>query len=418
MIYSINPLVFGHYFNDELLITIEGNSYLLNKYQTTLVSAINENSFINFSDVINYFLGIFNCKNIDSKKIEKLNSCLQKLYDLNILVLDKSHRYNKFGGKVGYLYPLKLTIELTNKCGLSCEHCFKDCDRFQNDYLEINQLIDFLETVKAYIPSVQLTGGEPMLHPEFNQIAEYVTSNFKNTTLTTTATVINKRNIEYIKLFDNVQVSLYSDRKVSHELITCVKGSFDKTVKGIQFLEKSGCFFTVSNLLRREFLDTERFEQYIEFLIENNVPEIMFGQLSILGRAKKLDSRWRISAGEYIFFEKQLHQFKEKYSNKIYINTWEDSKHSKLLKGISDYGLACGAGLTEWTITEKGFVKPCSFFPDYYFSNYKYSEFDKIISNRHTSSIINGIEVWEEELNSVGVSTKQICEVIYHALEK
>ncbi|NEW66371.1 hypothetical protein [Granulicatella sp. zg-84] len=123
-----------------------------------------------------------------------------------------------------------------------------------------------------------------------------------------------------------------------------------------------------------------------------------------------------MSNKEYKILSQKMLELQHKYSKYISIALWEENSSKKILKNLSETGLSCGAGLTEWTITEQGFIKPCSFFPDKYFTQYFYKNFQDILLKKKTNSAVECIISWEKELNSVGLSTKNICEVIYRAI--
>lgn len=80
--------------------------------------------------------------------------------------------------------------------------------------------------------------------------------------------------------------------------------------------------------------------------------------------------------------------------------------------------MMCGAGLLEWTIDENGIIKPCVLFPNNKFNkiNLKnYKEFFRVDQNEYVN---DGIMSWEEELNSVGLSTARICSVIHDIIKE
>ncbi|MBS4749648.1 hypothetical protein KG091_01010 [Carnobacteriaceae bacterium zg-ZUI78] len=125
-----------------------------------------------------------------------------------------------------------------------------------------------------------------------------------------------------------------------------------------------------------------------------------------------------MSNKEYKILSQKMLELQHKYSKYISIALWKENSSKKILKNLSETGLSCGAGLTEWTITEQGFIKPCSFFSDKYFTQYSYKNFQDILLKKKTNSAVECIISWEKELNSVGLSTKNIWEVIYRAIQK
>jgi MoaA/NifB/PqqE/SkfB family radical SAM enzyme len=68
----------------------------------------------------------------------------------------------------------KLIFELTNLCNFNCTHCFREEGRAA--FLPLGVVAKVLDETRAYrnVNFVAFTGGEPTLHPEFQQMVELV----------------------------------------------------------------------------------------------------------------------------------------------------------------------------------------------------------------------------------------------------
>lgn len=66
-----------------------------------------------------------------------------------------------------------INIELTRKCNLNCPYCYvkyrKNCD-FIHEELSLNE--NLISIKNSEIPTICLTGGEPLLYPDFNNIVD------------------------------------------------------------------------------------------------------------------------------------------------------------------------------------------------------------------------------------------------------
>ncbi len=75
-------------------------------------------------------------------------------------------------------HSCNLLIEITQRCNLSCPTCFADSSPQRNDYLplaRVEALLDgLIEKGKGGADLVQLSGGEPTIHPEFFEIVDAV----------------------------------------------------------------------------------------------------------------------------------------------------------------------------------------------------------------------------------------------------
>jgi radical SAM protein with 4Fe4S-binding SPASM domain len=70
--------------------------------------------------------------------------------------------------------PLMAWIELTRKCNLRCPHCFVEGGAARSTELSTERILSLLdEWAEMGVFAVVLTGGEPTIHPDFVQIAQY-----------------------------------------------------------------------------------------------------------------------------------------------------------------------------------------------------------------------------------------------------
>jgi len=66
----------------------------------------------------------------------------------------------------------RITFEVTSRCNLACKHCMRD--RSIESDLDFELVRKILEELKPYgIDKVGLTGGEPLIHPQFKEIVEH-----------------------------------------------------------------------------------------------------------------------------------------------------------------------------------------------------------------------------------------------------
>ena len=95
-----------------------------------------------------------------------------------------------------------LFFELTDSCNMRCLHCGSSCGEGQVRFLSEDKVKEVLEcTAKAYQAErimVCFTGGEPMLHPRFFEMAEYASRLGFVVGLTTNGTLITGDTAERI----------------------------------------------------------------------------------------------------------------------------------------------------------------------------------------------------------------------------
>lgn len=133
-----------------------------------------------------------------------------------------------------------------NACNLKCKHCFLSCGPKFNkkSFLHIDKVKSSLDaTKKDPIKAIYLTGGEPLLHPEVNNILRLCLRR-ANTTILTNGTMLNDKKVRFLRqLEDNYNFEIIFRVSLDHydEIINDrirTRGHFRKAVSGIQNLLK------------------------------------------------------------------------------------------------------------------------------------------------------------------------------------
>lgn len=91
----------------------------------------------------------------------------------------------------------KIYIEITNSCNLNCKFC-KNTNR-KKEFMTIENFEKIIVKVKDYTKIVCLhVKGEPLLHPELEEILQILDKYNLKANITTNAVILNK-NIEFLK---------------------------------------------------------------------------------------------------------------------------------------------------------------------------------------------------------------------------
>lgn len=147
----------------------------------------------------------------------------------------------------GLFPPKRLTVAITTKCNLRCEHCWVECEGVEGRSINaptsgIQRLIE--EFVDIGGEEICLTGGEPLMHPDLPQILSFCQNiNLKSIHLQTNATLLTPEVMQAMfttgiqKL--HFQISLDGGSPATHDLVRG-QGSFKKAVSGIAHLVAHG----------------------------------------------------------------------------------------------------------------------------------------------------------------------------------
>lgn len=137
--------------------------------------------------------------------------------------------------------PFELGIDLTRACTERCVHCY--VPGFQNVFLSYEVIEKVLsEFAMMGGLKVKLTGGECMLHPDFERIVALARANDMVISVLSNLTCCDLEKAQAMKDAGVavVQVSLYGMTPETHEAVTRVRGSLAKTLRGIEMLQKTG----------------------------------------------------------------------------------------------------------------------------------------------------------------------------------
>ena len=88
--------------------------------------------------------------------------------------------------------PSDVIWNITNRCNLLCDHCYMAADgHAKPDQLSDEETIDLVQRMgEAEIPVVFLSGGEPMMRPNFWEILAEVNKQGVRPTISTNCTFI------------------------------------------------------------------------------------------------------------------------------------------------------------------------------------------------------------------------------------
>ena len=144
-------------------------------------------------------------------------------------------------------------LEVTYKCNLRCLHCYVVPDNTKRELSleECKLILDQLAAEGCLL--LLLTGGEILTRTDFFDIATYARKKGFALTLFTNGTLITPDIADRIKgLYPRgVGISIYGATAGTHEAITQVPGSFDKSINALKLLRKRGIRTRFTSVLMR-----------------------------------------------------------------------------------------------------------------------------------------------------------------------
>ena len=163
----------------------------------------------------------------------------------------------------------------TRTCNLKCRHCYMSSDaRKYQDELTTEEAKRFIDDLADFrVPVLLFSGGEPLIRPDFFELAEYAGRKGVRPTLSTNGTLITREVAQRIKDLGvgYVGISLDGLRDVNDKF-RGVEGAYEKAMQGIENCvavgQRVGLRFTINH---HNILELERIFDFIE---EKNINRV------------------------------------------------------------------------------------------------------------------------------------------------
>jgi radical SAM protein with 4Fe4S-binding SPASM domain len=267
-------------------------------------------------------------------------------------------------------FPLdSLNLLITNRCNLSCRHCYVNSGAHGKCLVSGNEWINVIEQAEQLGAfGINVSGGEPLLHPEFSLIAAALTTrSWLNANLNTNGTLIDERFADIIcRAFRSVQVSL-DGPTATHDRLRGIPGCHERSIAGIRLLIAAGVQtnvgFTVTTDNISKVLETT------EFCERLGIDTMNIGVVAPVGRAAKgiIDPSRLVRAGAQDSFYRKLTEIlttlKRREGNMKILTPFRDgeancqrSKHGRRVCGGDD-------NMTAYVLHD-GTVTPCDKLPE------------------------------------------------------
>ncbi len=267
-------------------------------------------------------------------------------------------------------YYFNFHIDLTNHCNERCIHCYHPFDQYdyskEMSFEDVCQLVDRLEELGVF--SLVLSGGEALLRKDIFDIMEYISNKGMMITLFTNGVLLTEETVQKLHQYriKLISISLYADIPEVHDKITAIKGSFERTLEGINRLKEHGIPFELKCVVLAE--NADRVEQIREFGKKINYGKESKLDFSLCG---KLD-------GDCSVYD---HRVSNEVIKKIFTSDPDRYIGSRELLQRSPKQHPCGAGRYGLYCSADGNIYPCVSFR-LFLCNYR--ELDNI----HTNTVL------------------------------
>lgn len=299
--------------------------------------------------------------------------------------------------------PINGSIELLPLCNMNCDMCYVRLSREemekQGRLRSAKEWLDVAKQMqKAGVLFLLLTGGEPLLYPEFCELYLELLELGFIITINTNATLIDKEWAEFFGKHKprRINITLYGADEEAYRNLCHYPEGYGKTIHAIQLLRENNVDVKISGSLTRA--NQNDIERIIDIGNELGVPVQIDTYMMPATRERfvpyNLQSRVepekaaeiRIQALRKEMGEELFRQYVEQMLAKVYDNEPKPrTRH-----------MTCFAGKCSFTINWQGELRPCviltqpavSVFEAGFESAWKYiiEEIDKIVINEKCST--------------------------------
>ena len=248
--------------------------------------------------------------------------------------------------------PINGAIDITSSCNLRCVHCYiRDTDCGQElSFKEICEIFD--QIADAGCLWLCITGGEPLIRPDFRDIYSYAKRKGFLITLFTNGTLLTPSLADF--LADEppfvIDISLYGVTEGTYEKVTGVRGSYRHCMNGIELALERRLPLKLKTIIMtlnaNEFHDMRRYAKNlgVPFRHDALINPRIDGSLE--------PTRYRLTPEEIVSLELEDPELADEIS-KVYIELYG-------IRGKREKLYNCGAGRGMFHITSDGKLNICT----------------------------------------------------------
>jgi len=187
-----------------------------------------------------------------------------------------------------------LFVELTSQCNESCIHCYAESSPERSESLSFDDIRAGLNQARGLGRAfVQFTGGDPLIHPQLvDAVAHAHSLDFAGIEIYTNGILLSDKLLEKLQPFSpNIAFSLYSHDAATHDAITALPGSFQRTTDAIRRAKAAGFGVRIGVILMQENAgQAVETRDYIINRLEIDEADIRFDPVKKTGRGIDVES--------------------------------------------------------------------------------------------------------------------------------
>jgi SynChlorMet cassette radical SAM/SPASM protein ScmF len=200
-------------------------------------------------------------------------------------------------------------LYMSTGCNLKCRHCwinptFVKGNPSPSDVIDISLLRKAVDEAKPLgLCSVKLTGGEPMLHPQFIDIVDMLSSHELGLDMETNGTLLTADLASHLKEETNVNfisISIDGADAKTHDDFRGVQGAFEASSRGLRHLVDAG-YKNVQVIMCVHRNNVDQIDDLVSLAVEYGAGSVKLSPVDDVGRGSIMHQR-----GEALDFENTM----------------------------------------------------------------------------------------------------------------
>lgn len=258
--------------------------------------------------------------------------------------------------------PLTINWAVTNTCNFKCRHCYSRTD--PSEELDGQTLFSCIEKiVAAGVLSINFGGGEPLLRRDLLDIAAFAAQRGLRVSMNSNGYLIDQKKAQDLKAagFSKVGISLDSHLPDVHDGFRGIKGSHQRAVAALAYLQEAGIKTSLSTVICK--INHTAIQELIAFALQHGVHQLNFHNFKCSGLGYSNKDELDLSAEEWKEF--YLAAMKAKQEVKGIEISLDDPIIASLGMKTETASLVKGSvcGKLSLNIKSNGDITPCGFIP-------------------------------------------------------
>ena len=261
--------------------------------------------------------------------------------------------------------PVNGTLELLPLCNMNCAMCYIRRDRSEVErgggLRTVEEWIGLGEEMKkAGVLFLLLTGGEPLLFPDFQRLYLELKRMGMVLTINTNGTLLDEKWADFFgrEKPRRINITLYGADERAYEELCHYPGGFERTMRGIRLLKERGVDVKINGSVTKEnYKDVKRIYQIgRELEIPVHMDTYMLPGIRERGLAIEQQSRLAPEAAAATELETVKAELGEEQ-----FPFYVQRKIAQIENGPDIYpeGMTCMAGSCSFSVNWQGEMRPC-----------------------------------------------------------